>query len=177
MRQRSASFIGQSTRSNYCGVYSSGMLLSMLGFPMNRLKALALFNLRQSNPTYEGASHEEIARAFTDVVAPKYCAWREDSLFEFHGVLKRLRSLARPTLLSFGIVHKNNLWRCQHVAVVVRTNSRAIELLDPLGPRPLLRAMSNVQLVYTNENLSRTQVLGGSYRVNHKKSAVILYWS
>jgi hypothetical protein len=175
----SALFIGQSSRSNYCGVYSTGMLLSLLGFLTTRHQALALFNLKRSNPDYPGASHITIGNMFATVTKVKRWRWEFHSQFDLAFVSRSLREHLRisacPTLLSFGAIHKNGEWRCTHVAVVIGATKDMIELLDPLGSRPLMNNRANVGL-WAAEWPRSVRVIGGSYQVDHESEAAVLRW-
>jgi hypothetical protein len=170
-------FIRQTSRSNYCGVYATGMLLSILGLQITRGDALTLFNISRSNASYKGATLDEISTVVAGIAALRRVQWQEEHAFRFSRIAKFLNRFARPTLLSFGIVHKNNVWRCRHVAVVIKASSHSIELLDPLGAPPRGTSVTNVQLVSRMPDFNRVRVIGASYSVNHEAATDILKWN
>ncbi|HWW77205.1 MAG TPA: hypothetical protein VNZ44_17510, partial [Pyrinomonadaceae bacterium] len=167
----------QSTRSNYCGVYSTGMLLSLLGLATSRRQALALFNLGRSNPHYPGSTHPEMACAFAGAAGATRWRWQFYVRFDFAAVARSLRAhfraTGRPTLLSFGAVHRNGVWRCTHVAVAVAAGTELIALLDPLGFEPPAGG-ANVWLRRTG---GAVRVAGSSYSLHLKSEAAVLRWA
>jgi hypothetical protein len=174
-----ALFIGQSSRSNYCGVYSTGMLLSLLGFTTTRHQALAMFSLKRSNPDYAGASRADIGDVFATIAQVDRWRWEYHRQFKFASVSRSLRAHLQingyPTLLSFGAIHKNGVWRCTHVAVVIGATAERIELLDPLGGRPHINSKTNVWLCAA-ERTKPVRVVGSSYSVDHESQAAVLRW-
>lgn len=175
-----ALFLRQSSRSNYCGVYSTGMLLSLLGLTTTRDRAFALFNLKRRNPDYPGASHSEIGKVFASAANVKSWRWEYHERFDFAAISQSLRAHLRisggPTLLSFGAIHKNGVWRCTHLAVVVAATSELIGLLDPLGSKPRMPARANVWLRMAGGPRS-VRVIGNSYSVSHESEAEVLRWT
>ena len=171
-------FISQSYRSNYCGIYSTGMLLSQLGFPTTRRQALKLFNLKRCNPNYPGARLATIGKVFTSMVEVKNWRWEYYRCFDFTSVSKSMRNHVRtnrtPTLLSFGAVHKNGSWKCMHVAVAIGASENRIELLDPLGTTRFNNS-ANVWLV--NNSGHSISVIGSSYGINSESEAAIFKWT
>jgi hypothetical protein len=174
-----ALFIGQSTRSNYCGVYSTGMLLSLLGITTTRNEALALFGLKRSNPNFAGADHEDIGNIFAEAAKVRQWFWEYHKRFDFISVstsLLKYRQLKnQPTLFSFGAVHKNGEWHCTHVAVIVYITNEVIALLDPLGKKPdTVKANTWLRASAGSKSV---QVLGSSYSVDIKKEVAVLQWN
>ena len=173
-------FIKQSWRSNYCGVYSAAMLLSLLGVTTSRFKALALFDLKRSNPDYLGAHHLEIRSVFSREARVSCSSWRYHKRFNFALVSQLLQRHFRnngcPTLLSFGAIHKNADSKCMHVAVVVAATDHLIELLDPLGTKPQPDARSNVWLQFADPPLP-IRVIGYSYSINQRAEVALLHWA
>lgn len=172
-------FLGQSSRSNYCAVYSTGMLLSLLGLATTRSAALRLFDLRRSNPDYSGATHFEIAHAFRSAASIKRCRWDYHKIFRFASVSKslsaQLRDYGYPTLLTFGAIHKNGTWRCTHVVVAVAATERFIDVLDPLGKKPQELSTGNVRLQVARAP-AEISVIGNSYTVDVTTEAFVLRW-
>jgi hypothetical protein len=173
-------FIGQSTRSNYCAVYSTGMLLSMLGMPITRPRLLRLFDLTRTNPRYLGASHADIGIVFAREVHLERWRWVCWPAFDFDAISESLRWQLRrtgcPTLLSFGIIHKNRRWRARHVAVVRAAADRVIELLDPLGRKPHINCSANV-LLRLSPDSQNIRVIGNSYYLDTRQRVGVLCWS
>jgi hypothetical protein len=155
------------------------MLLSLLGTTISRSQALALFNLNRTNPDYEGASHNDIGAAFSSRAKVKRWHWEYYKKFDF-ALLKRslctqLRAGIKPTLLSFGAVHRNGVWRCTHVTVVICISDKGIEMLDPLGTRPSNGTKINVLL--TQDKTGSIHIIGSSYTVDYKSEAAVFRWS
>jgi hypothetical protein len=173
-------FIRQSSRSNYCGVYSTAMLLSLLGRPTTRSRALALFKLHQNNPDYTGAAHSDMKRVVAAETPAGSWRWNSYRGFNLVSISRSLRTDFRktllPALLSFGIIHKNGKFRCGHVVVATRTSGNVIEVLDPLASAPKSLGRANVWLQKADAS-SRVRVIGNSYKVDHESDAAILRWS
>lgn len=171
-------FIKQSVRSNYCGVYSTGMLLSRMGFTVSHVQALALFDLKRTNPNYSGASHQEIGNAFESITGIRW-HWKVFDCFDFIAISRLLSkhqlNNRLPTLLSFGATHKNEEWKCVHAAVVLAVSRRIIELLDPLGKKPLPDAGANVSLRFNAPDV--VEVIGNSYTIDHRGEVRVFCWS
>ena len=177
LRIKPAKFIRQSFRSNYCGVYATGMFLSLLGFPTTRERALNLFNLKRSNPSYEGTNHREIGKVLYSAAQFSFVRWQYYKQFDFTALSASLNDQLEtygPTLLSFGAIHKNGKWKCTHVAVVIGVNGR-IELVDPLAKPPLRSSGANVSLAIASRQ--PVKVLGSSYTINLKSETAVLRWA
>lgn len=172
-------FIRQSSRSNYCGVYSTGMLLSLLGIPTDRSRSLNLFSLKRSNPQYAGSTPFDIGKVVAKEAHIEEWWWKCYKHFSFTSVSRSLRAhfrmTAHPTLLSFGAIHKNGEWKCTHIVVVISVSGNAIELLDPLGEHPQVSATSNVNFRRI-EGSSDTCVSGNTYTIDPKGAVAILRW-
>ena len=176
----SLSFLGQSSRSNYCGVYATGMLLSLVGVPTSRARVIDLFNLKRCNPDFEGATHEAIGSVFAQAADAASWRWQRERQFEFrriHHLLKAQLQCGAPTLLSFGAIHSNGVWRCVHAVVVVGLSCNSIEVLDPLGFAPCPGKEGNASLLQPADPAGRVQVVGNSYRVEREQQASVLEWS
>lgn len=156
------------------------MFLSQLGFTTSRRQAFGLFNLKRNNPDYSGATHSEIGNIFARVTGIESWRWQYYRRFDFasiSGALRlHLRVNRRPTLLSFGAIHKNGEWKCTHVAVVVGASCKMIELLDPLCKSPRSGTNANVLLRAANRTCP-VSVTGGSYSINHESQAAIFCWT
>lgn len=172
-------FIKQSFRSNYCGVYSTGMLLSLLGIPITRADVLTLFELETCNPDYRGATHVEMGTVFATVTKVRSWRWECHKRFDFALVSKSLRAQLQsndcPTLLSFGAIHKNGKWRCTHGVVAINATHEFIEILDPLGTRP----QGNKGNVWfrIGDGPKSVHVLGTSYSINPASETAVFRWT
>ena len=104
--------------------------------------------------------------------------WECHKRFNFGAVSKSLRlqlhSNERPTLLSFGAIHTNGEWQCLHVVVAISVTDETIEVLDPLGARPVGKK-GNVRF-QQGDRPSRVRVVGNSYSVNPAVGIGILRW-
>jgi hypothetical protein len=173
-------FIRQSFRSNYCGVYATGMLLSLLGETTTRRRVLDLFGLKRSNADYHGTTHADIAGIFACRANAKWSCWDFYDRFDFALVAKclnrQLEASGSPTLLSFGAIHKNQEWQCMHVAVVLRATQKVIEMLDPLGNKLDICTNVNVWLLAPDSGRS-IEVIGASYSINDRSQTAILRWA
>ena len=171
-------FLRQSVRSNYCGVYSVGMLLSFMGIPVDRQRAFSFFCLARSNPDYEGGTYEDMAVVVRQY-GPVYDArWHWWGSFSFERVVRLLRRQrpqpSYPTLLTFGAIHPRMSVRCMHVAVVIDANPEGILLLDPLGRPPGPRPF-NVRILRVLESRAHP-VEGSVYRiVRSMRSGILVY--
>lgn len=176
---RHAKFIQQSFCSNYCGVYATGMFLSLLGYPMTRLKALNLFKLKRSNPDYRGATHEEIGEVLSRIAKFRCLHWQYYKRFDFKSlyasVNSQLKVNRQPTLLSFGAIHKNGRWTCTHAVVVVGVKENLIEVLDPLAKPPVISSGANICLYGGSPKL--VSVIGSRYTIDLKSEAAVLRWA
>ena len=156
------------------------MLLSLIGFTINRHEALRLFGLKRRNPEYQGASHGNIGKVFADAAKIKCWHWEYYRRFDFAQISKSVNShlqiSSRPTLLSFGAIHQNGIWKCAHVAVVISASDKVIELLDPLGDLPRMYANANVWLC-ADDSLRRVRVIGSSYSISHHSKAAVFRWA
>jgi hypothetical protein len=154
------------------------MLLSLLGVRTTRDGALRLFGLGRINPNYHRTTHQNIGLVISRVLNPSRWRWRYYDRFAFDSVSKALaRQLKRtncPTLISFGAIHKNNIWRCKHIAVVVGATSEVIELVDPLGQAPRWFAKANVW--FSKETATKIKIIGNPYSINYRSEVAILHW-
>jgi hypothetical protein len=155
------------------------MLLSLVGIQTTRAEALGLFGLSRSNPSYAGASHNDIGAAFTGESRIRSWRWEYHKRFNFASVSKCLRSQLHrnnhPTLLSFGAIHKNGDWRCLHVVVAIRVTEESIEVLDPLGLPP---AGSTGNVWFERGDWpTPVRVLGNSYSVDPARVTSVLRWT
>ena len=154
------------------------MLLSLVGIPTTRVQALGLFALRRSNPSYGGASDLEIGSAFASVARVRRWRWQYQKRFHFASVSQCLRAQLQnndyPTLLSFGAIHKNGDWRCLHVVVAISATDESIEVLDPLGSRPVGHS-GNVWF-QRDKRPKRVRVIGSSYSINLTHETGVLRW-
>jgi hypothetical protein len=175
-----AAYIGQSTRSNYCAVYSTGMLLSLMGRRVTRQYALRLFDLKRSNPEYAGASHFDIGRIFARELPVTAWCWDYHEVFDFalasKLIRRHLQKTGCPTLISFRIVHKKRKWKAKHVAVATGATENLIQLLDPLAGKPRGCSRANVWL-QKEAGLKTIRVVGGSYGVDGGSETAVMRWS
>ena len=171
-------FLRQSFLSNYCGVYATGMFLSLLGFPTDRERALDLFKLKRRNPGFEGTDHEEICSVLCRSASFRSLRWHYHAQFDFASLsasLIRQLKMNGPTLLSFGAIHKNGKWKCTHVVVVVGVGGSRIDLLDPLAKPRLVSSAANVYL--TRSSRQPIEVVGSSSTINLKSETADLRWA
>jgi hypothetical protein len=157
------------------------VLLSLIGVPTDRAQALALFNLARSNRGFSGARLDEIGQAVECGARLGEWRWQIMDRLTFGAVCRSIRSQLssnrrEPTLLSFGIIHKNGIWRCTHVAVVTGLRNKTIELLDPLGSKPSGQENRNVLLVQDQTASGGIRVFGATYRVDCEAEVAILRW-
>jgi len=155
------------------------MLLSLLGITTTRSRALALFGLDRCNPDYAGADHFDMGKVFAGATQIARWRWEHHREFDFDSISKSLlahfRRTGCPTLLSFGIIHKNGEWRCGHVAVASGATGKLIELIDPLASKPRTYSGSNVWLQRAGKPHT-VNVIGNSYCVDSDAEAAILRW-
>lgn len=150
-----------------------------MGFATSRKQALELFNLRRTNPECGGVSHLDIGKAFESVSGIQSWRWDWHRGFDFGAIARSIvdhtRKSKLPTLLSFGAIHRNGKWKCVHMAVALAADARSIKLLDPLGHPPRDQSNANVWLRPLNGD-GVVQVVGNTYRINHKNEAAVFRW-
>jgi hypothetical protein len=172
-------FLKQSSRSDYCGLYSTGMLLSQLGVSITRDSVFRLFEIQRGNRNYEGTSDEQIGSVIARVMNVHRWRWQYFDSFVFprvsQSIIRHLRRNHCPTLISFGALHKNAVWRCKHIAMVVDASDKVIELIDPLGSVPQGNYTANVWLL-RGESPRHVTVIGNSYTVRPRSEVGILHW-
>ena len=172
-------FLKQSVRSNYCGVYSTGMLLSLMGVPTDRRRALGLFGLARTNPDFNGGCHEEIAEVVRGHTPAARVRWRWWRHFGFDETVRWARSRGqlpeRPTLMTFGALHPRVNALCVHVAVLVDAYASGILLLDPLGTAPKRRGF-NVRILEATPDDATHLVEGSFYQVVRSMRSGVLVW-
>lgn len=156
------------------------MLLSRMGIGTTREAALHLFRLKRCNPEFEGASHRDIGMVFARVANLRHWRWEYFRRFDFSAISQSIechqRDTGRPTLLSFHAIHKNGIWRCVHVAVVIDVSENVIELMDPLGELPRAREKTNVRL-FIDDPQGQIKVIGSSYSISERRTAALLRWA
>ena len=124
----------QTVRSNYCGVYSTAMLLSYFGESVNRASAIRMFFDIGVRSLKNGVTHGDIASVVLRHV--RSARWRyfptglsrRASRF-----LKEHLNAVGPTVLTFGAVHYKGRLRARHAAVVLEYEADHLTLMDPLG--------------------------------------------
>lgn len=138
----SATFLRQSFRSDYCGVYATAMLVAALGSPVSRSKALQLFGLygRRERAGFDGTSHEQMREVLLSETGVRRAEWTLDTEFSFNRVCEALRTHVLrahcPTIITFGAIHRRLGVSCCHAALVTHFDESRIRLLDPLGGSP-----------------------------------------
>jgi len=174
-------FIKQSVMSDYCGVYSTGMLLSLLGMKTGRNLALSLFGLNHSNPEYRGTPLDKICEILRRTGGLSGVRWRYKRGFRFPAVSRELQNQLThsglPTLVWFGVVYSDRMTRSTHIAVVMGVEGDRINLLDPLGVPPRGGERFNVSLTPNKQKDGLFRVNRCFYFVEPKMEVGILRWS
>lgn len=174
-------FIRQSVQSDYCGVYSAGMFLSKLGYRTSREEALRLFDLPRRDRACGGVELGEIAAVLKRAGNLASVRWRFSKQFEFRNIVRTVQhqstSTGHPTLLWFGIVHRNLMTQAHHVAVVIHAERETLKLLDPLGLPPRPKSPFNVVITSTPGLSGFLPALGSFYYINPRMAAGVLCWS
>lgn len=156
------------------------MLLSQMGIETTRDAALHLFKLKRRNPEFEGASHRDIGRVFAKAAGLRHWRWQYFRRFDFAAISQSIKShqrdTGRPTLLSFHAIHKNGIWKCMHVAMVIGVSENMIELMDPLGGPPCAREKANVRLCI-HDPQGQIKVIGSSYSISERRTTALLHWA
>jgi len=167
--------------SDYCGVYSTGMLLSLLGMKTDRNLALSLFGLNPSNPKYNGTPLEKICGILRRIGGISGVRWRYKRRFRFSAVSRELHAQLKdtglPTLVWFGVVYSDRMTRSTHIAVVMGIEGDRINLLDPLGVPPRGKERFNVSLTPNKKKGGLFQVNRCFYFVEPEMEVGILRWS
>ncbi len=166
-------------------MYSTGMLLSLLGRPTPRKAAKALFGLRRRIADYTGADLDVISSVLRRAAALRSARWKYFKTFRFSVITRHLReqlvATGLPTLIWFGAVYGDETTLAFHIAVVLGVHRDRILLLDPLGSSPCRSSPSNAAISAERVTAGEYQ-LGflrterGSYFVDTKMQAAILRW-
>ena len=167
-------FIRQSWRSQYCGVYATAMLLSLLGQTTHRHQAKALFLSNRSATAYEGAYLDDISHVLDRSGVIRCVEWLYFDGLRLERLAKRIhghgRSLMMPSIISFGIIHPVLRVQARHAAVVLWVSNERIELLDSLAPPPAGSSAANTVLTAPH------QVIGAGYHINARATVALLRW-
>lgn len=116
-----------------------------------------------------------IGTVFANTIRVHSWSWNYRRRFVFRSVLDLLSNhflqAHSPTLISFGAIHQNGIWRCRHTAVVIGFDQNRMAMLDPLG-RPPDKATANVWMVSGTPIV----VAGARYTVDPESEVGILHW-
>lgn len=129
-------FLRQSLRSDYCAVYASGMLLSLLGVVTDRQRARQLFGVRPGG--WRGSSHRQIRQVLCDGVPGAAFHWRHSRPGR-EGICALLRTAAAagpPALVTAYCRHPRLEVSCGHAFLLTGARAGTLLLLDPLGRPP-----------------------------------------
>lgn len=129
-------FLRQSLRSDYCAVYASGMLLSLLGVATDRRQARQLFGVRPGH--WRGSTHRQIRQVLCDRVPGVAFHWRHSRRGR-DGVCDLLRTAAaagQPALVTAYCRHPRLQASCGHAFLLTGARMDTVLLLDPLGRPP-----------------------------------------
>lgn len=152
-------------------------MLSLLGYPTTRKQAFRLYGLKKSKHGYGGTTHQLIGRVVANAAEMDCWQWKYYHQFSFHSVARSILDhfgcTGLPTLISFGVVHKNGIWRCRHTTVVLGATDYSIDLLDPLAKPPRNGNTTNVSL-HAHKPII---VVGNSYAIHVKSEVGVLHWS
>jgi hypothetical protein len=127
----------QSWTSNYCGVYSTAMLLRAFGHgDFSRPRARRLFGIAErSRGRYPGSSLREVRAVLAKSLSPLRPRWQAYARVDgeaFRRSVARQLSASAATLVSFDAISSSCV-RALHIVLLVGSNADAIECIDPLG--------------------------------------------
>jgi len=178
--RRNSEFLGQSTRSNYCGVYACAMLMSLLGFSTARAVALAAFRTGTSISDYPGTTLQMISEVLTEKTHVREPRWQVYRHFPTDRIRRALAGhFARtgdPTILCFGARLRAAGLRGRHAVVALGINSSGIRILDPLGSAPSALSFGNAILRHPL-GTDFAPVDGCPYDLLPARAAAVLTWS
>lgn len=167
-------FFRQSYRSNYCAVYSTGMLLQLLGWNGNRRQLMALFGLRRYERRYKGTHLRivsKIVAGAAKIARPRWVGMRCLKGRVLRRVLVRHFSVnGAACLLSFSARHLGI--SCRHVVVVTGIDAERVYLLDPLGGRPASGLFNRVLAMESDQ----LELRPASYDLLRPSRCSVLTW-
>jgi hypothetical protein len=167
----------QSWSSNYCGVYATGILLSLLDLETSRESAKELFLLDRFNPGYLGASLDDVRAALKRTGLVRASRWKFFKHFQLKvicdALLNRPHIYPLPTLLYFGIIHGRLGSRAKHFSVITSARRNQLALLDPLA-KPGIESRNVLIREGQPGSSSRPEVIGCNYFVNERAEAALL---
>jgi hypothetical protein len=162
-------FLRQSIRTNYCGVYAVGMLLSLSGVPTTRRLARRLFRLHRLSEAYRGTSLREMSAVLSMCFRSADLRWTHHRNCSYPSVAHEIDRAtcggASPTVAVFDAVRGR--MRVRHAVVVLSANVRGISVLDPLGRRPSRAGAPNCALI-------PLKTRAGLYPMDHRVYSVDL---
>jgi hypothetical protein len=170
-RRANRFFIQQSIRSDYCGVYATAMLLSLLGEPISRRRAHKIFGVVPAN--WMGTSCRGITTAIRRVMPAATSTWRHgrpQGGKSFQGFCAKGGSM--PALVSAWCFHRRYRVICGHAFVITGMSEHAVRIVDPLCPPPTTDW--NAAIDTADTELPYLNVQGSAWMVDLRHSISIL---
>lgn len=128
-------FIRQSARTDYCGIYCSAMLISLLSnVKINRNEILRRFKKRRGGPVKE-ATYLEMLEVLSEGIPGSKFFWKvigsKRPLVKFVLMSNKIQL---PTILCFEAKLKGFSKLCTHAVIVIEARTNEIRVIDTLSP-------------------------------------------
>lgn len=130
-------FLKQSISSDYCAVYATGMLLSLMGVATTKTEAMRLFGVHPQ--TWTGSTQRQIHDVVSSAIPSVNAHWRRkrpQTSTSFVDMARRSMSAGAPCLVTARCKHRRLGLTCGHVFLITGADRNEVRILDPLGPKP-----------------------------------------
>ena len=120
------------------------MWLALNGAPVSRRSAWRWFGVRAS--TWDGASHDEMARVVAERLPALAGRWQARRLWDLGPLAETAAvqfALGRPMLVTAQCEWLEPRLSCRHAFLLTGVHGSRLELLDPLGRRPGPGSLAN----------------------------------
>ncbi len=170
-------FLRQGLQSNFCGVYTVGMLLTILGARTTRAEVRRLFGVRRAGSAYRGTDPGEMAGVLRRVLPMCRATWRHQRC-SFRRLLETLHRATRggayPTIMILEAVRGR--MRVRHAVVAFgAVGVDGIATLDPLGGAPERAGDTNALLLQERTRRGYHRMGHGVYGVDLSRTTSVLF--
>jgi hypothetical protein len=144
------------------------MLLAIHGAPVDRQRALQLFNARQ--PDWNGATNRQIAEVVRAALPSHVSQWRLSRPHSASSFVKGARNSVdgtRGALVVAQCFHERHRVSAKHAFVLVAADPFGAKLLDPLGHEPRGRTNVNASIEASgNRRVRHLHVNGAAWVID-----------
>jgi hypothetical protein len=169
-------FLRQSWVSDYCAIYSCGMLLSLLKEPMTKSKIKNRFYKFSAKiaPTPPAL----VQQVLSSEMRSNHFEWLWLREFHFETiqtiVRRHFRYNKQPTLILYGVLDPKGI-PCGHSALVTAVSKDGLYLLDTMGTAEKISGGHNVT-IHSSAEGDFLPVSGSGYKVAIHSPAAVLTW-